>query len=106
MLEDLGKRLQLSRMNGLPVFRHKHHLTSFLNANLLCEFFKSLAVREVDHRVRFAAVTVAAGNDRNFESFGHFDNSFILRPRSEPIDLKSVYPATMFADEILQQNFV
>ena len=101
MTENLGERLKLTRVERMLILRHQDDLAALPDADLVYKFFERVGIREIDHRVRLAAVTVAAGRDRNTESLGHLDDSLVLGPRSESVDLECVDPASVTFDEFL-----
>src|SRR5688572_16231430 len=73
MFKDLRKRLKLTRMDRMFVFRHQQNFASVVNADLVGKFVKGFRVRKIDDGVRFTAMTVAAGYKRFVDRLGKFD---------------------------------
>ena len=63
---------------------------SFLDADFVSEGGKGAGVGEIDVGVRFAAVAVAAGDERQVGSGGHVDDTAILGPGAEPVELQGM----------------
>lgn len=93
-------------MQWESILGHQDNLAPLIPSYLLHKFLECPSVRDVDDCVRFASVTVPACDDWKIERLGHLDDLFVLRPRSESIDLECVNPRPHLEEEMREKVLV
>ena len=98
--KDLHEIVGNAQGIGRLVLRQEVDVAAALSADLVDEFVEGGGVGEIDVRVGFGTVAVAAADEGNLEAGGKLDDGIVFLPRAKAVEFKGMDVTVKLGDEL------